>query len=204
MSLKKGQVALLVAAAGVLAAIMLLDRKPSGSAGDAIDAVQSLEADTVMSPVDRAVALVNGPNPMEGVMLLRELAESDPPNVDAVVWLGLFSVQSGQIDKARERFADVLSLEPGHFEATFQLALLDMEDEYYDRAIEGFEACMDSDPTFHSGLFFAARCYDFKGDAEAALSRYHAYLPYAPDTAVTASVEGFIQRLEAGKSGSTD
>jgi tetratricopeptide (TPR) repeat protein len=204
MNLNKGQAALLVAAAGVLAAIMLLDRKPSSSADEAINAVQSMEADTAMTPVDQAVALVNGPNPMEGVMMLRELAESDPPNVDAVVWLGLFSVQSGQIDKARERFSQVLNLEPGHFEATFQLALLDMEDQAYDRAIAGFEACMESDPTFHSGLFFAARCYDFKGDGEAALSRYHAYLPYAPDTAVTASVEGFIQRLEAGKSGSTD
>ena len=202
MKLKKGQVALLVAAAGVLVALLLLDRKPSSSADDAIEAVQSMEADTTMSDVDRAVALVNGPNPMEGVMQLRAMAEADPPNVDAVVWLGLLSVQSGQMDKARERFSQVLNLEPAHFEATFQLALLDMEEKAFDRAIAGFEACMESDPTFHSGLFFAARCYDFKGEREAALSRYHAYLPFAPDTAVSASVEGFIQRLEAGESGS--
>ena len=204
MSLKKGQIALLVAGAGVFAAVLLLERKPSSSANAAIAEVEAFNADETLSPVDQAVALVNGPNPMEGVMKLRELAESDPPNVEAVVWLGIFSVQSGQIDKARERFTQVLGLEPGHFEATFQLALLDMEAQDYKRAISGFEACMESDPTFHSGLFFAARCYDFMGQREAALSRYHAYLPYAPDTAVTASVEGFIQRLEAGESGSSD
>lgn len=202
MSLKPGQIALLVGGVGVFGAVLLLDRKPASSAAESIAAVQSMESDTTLSPVDEAVALVNGPNPMQGVMKLRELAESDPPNVDAVVWLGLFSVQSGQLDKARERFTQVLGLEPGHFEATFQLALLDMEEEAYDRAIVGFEACMDSDPTFQSGLFFAARCYDFLGEKEAALSRYHAYLPFAPDTAVAASVEGFIQRLESGESGS--
>jgi tetratricopeptide (TPR) repeat protein len=204
MSLTKGQFVLLAAGAGVLAATLLLPRKPESSVSDSIDAVNSLEADTTLSPVDQAVAMVNGPNPMEGVMMLRELAESDPPNIDAVVWLGLFSVQSGQIDKARERFSQVLSLEPGHFESTFQLALLDMEEKQYDRAIAGFEACMDSDPTFHSGMFFIARCYDFQGEQEAALSRYHAFLPYASDTAVTASVEAFIQRLESGKPGTKD
>jgi tetratricopeptide (TPR) repeat protein len=202
MSLKPGQIALLVAGVGVFGAVLLLDRKPASSAAESIAAVQSMEYDTTLSPVDEAVALVNGPNPMQGVMKLRELAESDPPNVDAVVWLGLFSVQSGQLDKARERFTQVLGLEPGHFEATFQLALLDMEEEAYERAIVGFEACMESDPTFQSGLFFVARCYDFLGEKEAALSRYHAYLPFAPDTAVAASVEGFIQRLETGESGS--
>lgn len=202
MSLKKGQVALLLAGAGVLAAVLLIDRKPASSASEAIAEVQSLDADTALTAVERAVAMVNGPNPMEGVMLLRELAEQDPPEVDAVVWLGLFSVQSGQLDKARERFTQVLALEPAHFEATFQLALLDMDAADYDRAISGFEACMEADPTFHSGMFFVARCYDFKGDRQAALSRYHAYLPFAPDTAVTASVEGFIQRLESGESGS--
>jgi len=205
MNLKWGQVALLVAGLGSLVAILLLDRKPASSVDAAIQEVQSLEGQSqALTPVDEAVALVNGANPMEGVMKLRELAESDPPNVDAVMWLGLFSVQSGQMEKARERFTQVLGLEPGHFEATFQLALLDMEDSAYDRAISGFEACMDADPNFHSGLFFTARCYDFKGQTDAALSRYHAYLPFAPDTAVAASVEGFIQRLKSGESGSKE
>jgi tetratricopeptide (TPR) repeat protein len=205
MKLKWGQVALLAAGLGSLVAILMLDRKPASSMEEAIEEVQSLDVQSEpLSPVDEAVALVNGSNPMEGVLKLRELAEADPPNVDAVMWLGLFSVQSGQIEKARERFTQVLGLEPGHFEATFQLALLDMEAAAYDRAIAGFEACMESDPSFHSGLFFAARCYDFKGQVAAALSRYHAYLPFAPDTAVSASVQGFIQRLESGESGSKE
>ena len=72
---------------------------------------------------------------MEGILALRALAESDPPNVDAVVWLGIFGIQSGQLDKARERFSEALTLEPGHLEATWQLAMLDMEEGAYDRAL---------------------------------------------------------------------
>ncbi|MGB2190914.1 MAG: hypothetical protein ACPH0C_07800, partial [Flavobacteriales bacterium] len=62
------------------------------------------EAAATDDPVEAAVQKVSGENPMEGILALRALAESDPPNVDAVVWLGIFGIQSGQLDKARERF----------------------------------------------------------------------------------------------------
>ena len=64
------------------------------------------EAVATDDPVEAAVQRVSGENPMEGILALRALAESDPPNVDAVVWLGIFGVQSGQLDKARERFSE--------------------------------------------------------------------------------------------------
>ena len=76
------------------------------------------EAVAADDPVEAAVQKVSGENPMEGILALRALAESDPPNVDAVVWLGIFGIQSGQLDKARERFSEALTLEPGHLEAT--------------------------------------------------------------------------------------
>ena len=41
---------------------------------------------------------------MAGILALKALAEAEPPNVDAVIELGRFSIQSGQFDKARERF----------------------------------------------------------------------------------------------------
>lgn len=183
-----------------MAAVLLLPRKPGSSVEAEVPAADSLPAD----PVDRAVALVNGENPMAGIQALRDLAAADPPNVDAVVWLGIFSIQSGQKDKAREHFARVLTLEPAHTEATWQLALLDMEEGRYDAAVVGFEACMAADSSYANGLFFTARCYEAMGNTEGALNRFREYLPYAPDTAVAGRVREMIARLESGKAGKTD
>ena len=162
------------------------------------------EAVATGDPVEAAVQRVSGENPMEGILALRALAESDPPNVDAVVWLGIFGVQSGQLDKARERFSEALTLEPGHLEATWQLAMLDMEEGAYDRAVVGFESVMGEDSTYANGLFFTARCYEAMGKTEAALIRYNEYLPYAPDTVVANRVQDFITRLEFGTPAGTN
>lgn len=162
------------------------------------------EAAATDDPVEAAVQKVSGENPMEGILALRALAESDPPNVDAVVWLGIFGIQSGQLDKARERFSEALTLEPGHLEATWQLAMLDMEEGAYDRAVVGFETVMGEDSTYANGLFFTARCYEAMGKTEAALIRYNEYLPYAPDTVVANRVQNFITRLEFGTPAGTN
>ena len=162
------------------------------------------EAVATDDPVEAAVQKVSGENPMEGILALRALAESDPPNVDAVVWLGIFGIQSGQLDKARERFSEALTLEPGHLEATWQLAMLDMEEGAYDRAVVGFETVMGEDSTYANGLFFTARCYETMGKTEAALIRYNEYLPYAPDTVVANRVQDFITRLEFGTPAGTN
>ena len=162
------------------------------------------EAVATDDPVEAAVQKVSGENPMEGILALRALAESDSPNVDAVVWLGIFGIQSGQLDKARERFSEALTLEPGHLEATWQLAMLDMEEGAYDRAVVGFETVMGEDSTYANGLFFTARCYEAMGKTEAALIRYNEYLPYAPDTVVANRVQDFITRLEFGTPAGTN
>ena len=162
------------------------------------------EAVATDDPVEAAVQKVSGENPMEGILALRALAESNPPNVDAVVWLGIFGIQSGQLDKARERFSEALTLEPGHLEATWQLAMLDMEEGAYDRAVVGFETVMGEDSTYANGLFFTARCYEAMGKIEAALIRYNEYLPYAPDTVVANRVQDFITRLEFGTPAGTN
>jgi len=162
------------------------------------------EAVATDDPVEAAVQKVSGENPMEGILALRAMAESDPPNVDAVVWLGIFGIQSGQFDKARERFSEALTLEPGHLEATWQLAMLDMEEGAYGRAVVGFETVMGEDSTYANGLFFTARCYEAMGKTEAALIRYNEYLPYAPDTVVANRVQDFITRLEFGTPAGTN
>ena len=179
----------------LVATVLWLPRKSADA-----EQLSALPTEALASedPVEAAVQKVSGANPMEGILALRALAEAEPPNVDAVVWLGIFGIQSGQMDKARERFSEALTLEPGHLEATWQLAMLDMEEGAYDRAVVGFETVMGEDSTYANGLFFTARCYEAMGKTEAALIRYNEYLPYAPDTVVANRVQDFITRLEFG------
>ncbi|MDG2208746.1 MAG: hypothetical protein P8K81_02025 [Flavobacteriales bacterium] len=194
MNRKKGQILTVVLGAALLAFVLWMPRQPEMGQ----DLIVSDDLISETDPVAEAVELVSGPNPMEGVMALRALAEQKEPNVEAVVWLGVFGVQSGQLDKARERFSQALVLEPGHLEATWQLAMLDMEEEAYDRAVVGFEACMKGDSAYSNGLFFTARCYEAMGKSEAAIIRYQEYLPFASDTVIANRVMDFITRLESG------
>ncbi len=199
MNRKAGQILTVVLGIGLIGFILWMPRK-SEPQNDVLTTAVAGEAASTTDPVELAVEKVSGPNPMEGILALRELAEQEEPNVDAVVWLGIFGVQSGQLDKARERFSEAITLEPSHSEATWQLALLDMEEGAYDRAVVGFELVMDHDSSYANGLFFTARCYEAMGKPDAARIRYEEYLPYAPDTVIEQRVLDFINRLDSGDS----
>jgi len=60
--------------------------------------------------------------PMEGIRMIREVAEKDPQNMYAQHMLGMGAVYSGQFDKAIERFLMVAKKEPGNIEAKLLLA----------------------------------------------------------------------------------
>ena len=61
-------------------------------------------------------------NPMEGIMMIREVADRDPHNVYAQMMLGIGGAMTGQFDKAIERFRKVLEHQPGNVEARLHLA----------------------------------------------------------------------------------
>ncbi|WP_026897303.1 tetratricopeptide repeat protein [Daejeonella oryzae] len=68
------------------------------------------------------IAYVSGtPNPMQGIQLLLEVVKEDPQNIKANMNLGLFSMKSGQFDKAVNRFKTVVAQKPDP-EAWFYLA----------------------------------------------------------------------------------
>ena len=78
-------------------------------------------------------------NPMEGIMMVREVAERDPHNLYAQMTLGIGASMTGQFDKAIERFKKVIEHQPSNPEANLNLA------EVYERkgdkqsAIEWYE-----------------------------------------------------------------
>jgi len=63
-----------------------------------------------------------GTAPMQGVKLLLDVVGKDPKNITALVNLGYFSIQSGQLDKAIERFNQIIEIKPDYLEAYIYLA----------------------------------------------------------------------------------
>lgn len=105
MGLKKPQLLVLAGALVVVVLLVLMPRIPSGKQAATPPSMSPAQA-----KLAEAVALVQGQEPMRGIMMLREIVQEEPDNVEAHWHLGLFSVQSGQFDKALERFKKVRDL----------------------------------------------------------------------------------------------
>lgn len=60
--------------------------------------------------------------PMKAIGLIREVADKDPANTFAQLTLGEASLVSGQLNKAVERFQQVLRLQPNNLQAALLLA----------------------------------------------------------------------------------
>lgn len=67
-------------------------------------------------------AAKDGEPPMKGVMLIREIAEKNPGNAYAQRMLGIGAAESGQKEKAIERFQNVYRLEPDNMDVLLRLA----------------------------------------------------------------------------------
>ncbi|MBV6405836.1 MAG: tetratricopeptide repeat protein [Flavobacteriales bacterium] len=100
-----------LALAGALAVVVLLMLLPRTPRTAPADTQATAVPDDLQRRLDEAVALVNGQEPMQGIMLLRQLAEEHPERPEVHWHLGLFSLQSGQMDKAAARFRKVVELD---------------------------------------------------------------------------------------------
>jgi len=91
----------------------------------------NLDAQTAIGVAYVEGASVLGEMPMKGIGILKEVLNKDPENINALTNLGYFAIQSGQFEKAIERFNKVLSIEPKNAEAFLYLtdAYLSQGDE---------------------------------------------------------------------------
>ena len=70
-----------------------------------------------------AMTFVASPNPMQGIMMLREVLAKDAKNELAIYNLGVLSVQSGQFQKGVDRFLQLAKVNPSNAKAYFYLGV---------------------------------------------------------------------------------
>jgi predicted Zn-dependent protease len=81
----------------------------------AYDRALALNPKDLDSKADQAVNFIEGKQePMKGVGMLREILQIDSNNRQALLYLGVLSMQSGQYPKAIGRFKKLAGLDPGH------------------------------------------------------------------------------------------
>jgi tetratricopeptide (TPR) repeat protein len=68
-----------------------------------------------------AMTYVQSDSPMQAIMMLREVITEEPSFEPALMNLGVLSMQSGQYDKAADRFKQVIRLNPNNLNAALGL-----------------------------------------------------------------------------------
>jgi tetratricopeptide (TPR) repeat protein len=187
------RIAVVLAALALVVGIMAFPRQPASVK----DTIVRTPLSAAERELEAAVQMVqSGQSPMEGILKIRALVEADSTFEEAHLWLGAFSLQSGQRDKAVERFETVIRLNPANPEPHWQLAMMAIDEQEYRSAIPYLMQSVALDSAYVNGLFFAARCNEEIGEKEEALRLYRQYLPYATDTVVNQRVNEFIALLE--------
>ncbi|MEM8938642.1 MAG: tetratricopeptide repeat protein [Bacteroidota bacterium] len=96
-----------------------------------------------------AMTLVASENPMAGIGMLREIVAQDETNRQAILNLGLLSIQSSQFERAKARFEKLISLDSLDHEAMLYLAVSMIELDQPSQArllLEEILASQDSIP----------------------------------------------------------
>lgn len=94
-----------------------------------------------------AMMLVSTSNPMQGVMMLREILAEAPDDKSALFNIGVLSIRSQQFERAVERFETLVGYHPKHLEGQYYLGVSYFETGQLDKAKSQFEKVkqMDSD-----------------------------------------------------------
>jgi tetratricopeptide (TPR) repeat protein len=178
---------------GLIVLFLLLPRQPWGTqAKPAMENAGPVEK----TKIEQAIELVNGPNPMAGITMLRDMVAQDSTNVDAHYQLGVFAVKSGQLDKAILRFNKVIQLEPDYIGAYIDLGGVYQAMNQLDKALEYYEKAAVRDSTSNYALLFAGQSAERLGDNKKAVDYYRQLLRHTRDTVVTVRVKEMIERIE--------
>lgn len=113
-------------------------------AAAALEKAIKLNPENLDAKTGLGIAYVNGgaPSPMQGISLLLDVVKKNPENIKANMQLGLFSMQSGQYEKAVERFKTVAKIKPD-VESYFYLAESYKQTGQKQLAVEAYQKCKE-------------------------------------------------------------
>lgn len=89
-------------------------------------------------------AQITGQPPMKGIGLLKEVLVEDSTNINALINLGYYSLQSGQLELAIDRFKKVLEIDSKFHEAYLYLAEISQRQDNKEEAIIYLETYRDN------------------------------------------------------------
>jgi tetratricopeptide (TPR) repeat protein len=191
MSKKTGLIVLLSLSLGLLVLFLVLPKQPAS----VLEKVNKpMDADSLR--LAQAIDLVNGPNPMEGITILRDLVSKDSTNIDAQYWLGVFAVKSQQFEKALARFNTVIAIDPTYMAAYLDRGVLYQEMRDTTKALADFRKGIEIDSTDVIPLYFSAQAEESLGLLVDAKKHYEQILRHNSDTIVVNRVNEFINRIE--------
>jgi len=111
---------------------------------------KALQVDPSDNTVKAKIALtyISTDKPMEGILMLREVAEKEPDNEFAQYNLGIFSFQTGQFGKAAKRFEEVVRINPVSVNGYYYLGLSQAKLNLRKEAVTSFQKALklEADP----------------------------------------------------------
>jgi Flp pilus assembly protein TadD len=127
--------------------LFMLPRTPGNEVSSNTETVTApAQSSGLEAELDSVLQIINSGAPMEGILALRDLADKYPEAPEPQFYLGIFSIQTGQYEKAVERFRRVVELQPGNWEAWKLLGDVSLELGDDATAIEAWEAYLDLNP----------------------------------------------------------
>ena len=110
--------------------------------GDFENAI-SLEPDNNTHRVNLGLCYVNGsPNPMKGILMIREVAEKNPENALASITLGKLSLRTNQLEKALKRFNTVIENDPKNVDAHYWMGQTFLQKGDKSKAVDYLKKCI--------------------------------------------------------------
>ena len=118
-------------AVGIAVVVIVLLLFAPHHSGDVVVSAEELaategEPPSVENQIDSALQIIQGEAPMQGILLLRQIAEENPSNFRAQYQLGVFSAQTAQWEKVIERFEALQKIDPDFAESNYWLGLAKM------------------------------------------------------------------------------
>ena len=110
--------------------------------------------DNLEAKTNLGMAFMVSDNPVQGVVLLREVLAADPRNEQAIYNLGLLSMQSNQYEKAVERFRELTKVNPKNVNGQFYLGVALAQTGARDEARKAFQQAksLSTDPSLTASV----------------------------------------------------